>query len=197
MLLGGHSRLPGHFSSIGVSRPLGEAPRYSGLDGPAGRALIASFLDREPAGGWLSLADAEALLATHRSPLVASDRCRDLERSVGVARGIGAPVALKSDLSAPADASDIDAELLGLEGVSRGYDPAGASWNDVWSDRPAPRGARRRCAGGGLQGSRSGLRDRGRPRRSPRRPAKRLVPPATGDRCRGRRADRLLRGRRH
>ncbi len=101
-----------------LSRPLGEAPRYSGLDGPAARALIASFLDREPAGGWLSLANAEALLATHGIPLVASDRCRDLERAVEVAQGIGAPVALKADLSAPADAGDIDAELLGLEGES-------------------------------------------------------------------------------
>ena len=38
-----------------LSRPLGEPPHYPDLDGPAARAVIASFLDREPAGGWLSL----------------------------------------------------------------------------------------------------------------------------------------------
>ena len=52
-----------------LSRPLGEPPHYRDLDGPAARTVIASFLDREPAGGWLSLAEAEALLATHGIPV--------------------------------------------------------------------------------------------------------------------------------
>ena len=80
--------------------------------------MIASFLDREPAGGWLSLAEAEALLATHGIPVAASHRCRDVERAVAVAAEIGAPVALKADFAAPAHASDIDAVMLGLEGES-------------------------------------------------------------------------------
>ena len=99
-----------------LSRPLGEPPHYPDLDGPAARAVIASFLDREPAGGWLSLAEAEALLATHGIPVAASDRCQDVERAVAVAAEIGAPVALKADFAAPAHASDIDAVLLGLKG---------------------------------------------------------------------------------
>ncbi len=101
-----------------LSRPLGEAPRYSGLNGTAARALISSLLDRDPAGGWLSLGDAEALLDTHGIPVVASDRCRDLEGAVAVAQGIGGPVALKADFAAPAHAGDIDAVLLGLQGES-------------------------------------------------------------------------------
>jgi acyl-CoA synthetase (NDP forming)/GNAT superfamily N-acetyltransferase len=101
-----------------LSRPLGEPPRYPDLDGPAAQAMIASFLDREPAGGWLPLADAEALLATHGIPVAASHRCRDVERAVAVAAEIGTPVALKADFVAPAHASDIDAVLLGLEGGS-------------------------------------------------------------------------------
>ena len=80
--------------------------------------MIASFLDREPAGGWLSLPEAETLLATHGIPVVASHHCRDLERAVAVAAEIGAPVALKADFAAPAHASDIDAVMLGLEGES-------------------------------------------------------------------------------
>jgi acyl-CoA synthetase (NDP forming)/GNAT superfamily N-acetyltransferase len=101
-----------------LSRPLGEPPHYPDLDGPAARAVIAAFLQREPAGGWLSLAEAETLLATHGIPIVASHRCRDVERAVAAAADIGARVALKAHLVAPAHASDIDAVMLGLEGES-------------------------------------------------------------------------------
>jgi acyl-CoA synthetase (NDP forming)/GNAT superfamily N-acetyltransferase len=101
-----------------LSRPLGELPHYPDLDGPAARAVIASSLDRQPAGGWLSLAEGEALLATHGIPAAAAHRCRDVERAVAVAAEIGAPVALKADFVAPAHASDIDAVLLGLEDES-------------------------------------------------------------------------------
>jgi acyl-CoA synthetase (NDP forming)/ribosomal protein S18 acetylase RimI-like enzyme len=101
-----------------LSRPLGEPPRYSDLDAPAARAVISSFLDREPAGGWLTLAEAEALLATHGIPVRASHHCRDVERAVAVAAELGAPVALKADFAAPAHASDIDAVMLALDDES-------------------------------------------------------------------------------
>jgi acyl-CoA synthetase (NDP forming)/GNAT superfamily N-acetyltransferase len=99
-----------------LSRPLGEPRHYPDLEVVAARAVIASFLEREPAGGWLSLAEAEALLATHGIPVAASHHCHDLERAIAVAAEIGAPVALKADFAAPAHASDIDAVLLGLKG---------------------------------------------------------------------------------
>ncbi len=101
-----------------LSRPLGERPSYPHLDGSAARSVISSFLGGEPAGGWLSLADAEALLATHGIAVVASRRCERLERVVVAAREIGGLVALKADLAAPVDASEIDAVLLGLQGES-------------------------------------------------------------------------------
>ncbi|MGB0098176.1 MAG: acetate--CoA ligase family protein, partial [Solirubrobacteraceae bacterium] len=93
-------------------------PHYPGLDGTSARALIASFLDREPGGGWLSLADAEALLSTHGIPVALSYRCRELERALAVAQEIGGAVALKADFAAAPNASAIDAMLLGLEGES-------------------------------------------------------------------------------
>ncbi len=99
-----------------LSRPLGEAPDYPNLDSMAARALIASFLDRAPAGGWLSLAEGEALLATHGIPVYPSRRCRDVAHLVALAAEIGGAVTLKADLPAPADASDIDAVLLGVKG---------------------------------------------------------------------------------
>ncbi len=101
-----------------LSRPLGEPAHYPDLDGPAARTVIASFLERKPAGGWLSLAEAETLLATHGIQVVASQHCRDLERAVAAAAKIGAPVALKADFAAPAHASDIDAVMLALEDES-------------------------------------------------------------------------------
>ena len=99
-----------------LSRPLGEPPRYPGLDRAAARELISSFLDRETSGEWLTAANTEDLLATHGIPIVTSHHCRDIERAVAVAAEIGAPVALKADFAAPAHASDIDAVLLGAKG---------------------------------------------------------------------------------
>ena len=190
-----------------LSRPLGEPPHYPDLDGPAARAVIASFLDREPAGGWLSLAEAEALLATHGIPVAASHHCRDVERAVAVAAEIGAPVALKADFAAPAHASDIDAVMLGLEDESavrsgwreleRRVHAAGREWIGAIVQRlVAPGGAD--VLVGADQRSRSGPGAGGRPRRSPGRPwPNGCVPPAAGNRRRSRRADRLRRGRRH
>ena len=110
-----------------LSRPLGEAPQYSDLDGMSARAIVASFLDREPTGGWLSLAEAEALLAAHRIPLARSHRCPDVGRAVAIAAEIGASVTLKADFAAPADASDIDAVLLGLDGEAA----VRAGWSEL------------------------------------------------------------------
>jgi acyl-CoA synthetase (NDP forming)/GNAT superfamily N-acetyltransferase len=101
-----------------LSRPLGEPPHYRDLDGPAARAASAAFLDREPEGGWLPLAEAETLLATHGIPVAASHHCRDLEHAIAVAAEIGAAVALKADVAGPGHASDIDAVMLGLDNES-------------------------------------------------------------------------------
>ena len=128
-----------------LARPLGELPHYPDLDGPAARAVIASFLDREPAGGWLSLPEAEALLATHGIPVASSNRCQDVEQAVAAAAEIGAPVALKADFAAPAHASDIDAVLLGLKGepavrscwreLERRVQAAGREWTGATVQR--------------------------------------------------------------
>jgi acyl-CoA synthetase (NDP forming) len=98
-----------------LSRPLGEAPQYGNLDGPAAGAVVSSFLGREPTGGWASLDEAEALLITHGIPVAGSYRCHDVERAVAVAADLGDSVAMKADLTPPAQASDINAMLRGLE----------------------------------------------------------------------------------
>ena len=133
-----------------LSRPLGERPDYPGLNGTA-RELIAAFLDREPAGGWLSLADAEALLATHGIPVAASRRCGELEDAVAVAQKLGAPAALKADCAPPTHASEINAVLLGLEGeqgvrsgwaeLERRVQTAGRAWSGAIVQRLVAPGA--------------------------------------------------------
>lgn len=101
-----------------LSRPLGQRPIYDDVDVPAARGLADSGLEPDggPAGSWLPVADAEALLRSHGIIFVASVRVVDLDQAVAAAAEIGGPVALKADFPPPADAGDIDAVLLGLEG---------------------------------------------------------------------------------
>lgn len=134
-----------------LSRPLGERPHYNDLRPSAARAVISTFLDREPAGGWLTLEDAHCLLATHGIPTAASHHCRAVEQGVAVAADLGGPVVLKADLPAPAHASDIDAVLLGLQGASairsawrelqHRVRAAGQAWNGAIIQPLAPGGA--------------------------------------------------------
>ncbi|HEX8103189.1 MAG TPA: GNAT family N-acetyltransferase [Solirubrobacteraceae bacterium] len=98
-----------------LSRPLGQAPVLDGVDGDAARALAAEHLARAGAG-WAPTATARALLATHGVSLLASEPCDRVEAAVAAAERAGGPVALKAHFAPPADASDIDAVLLGLEG---------------------------------------------------------------------------------
>ena len=134
-----------------LSRPLGEPPQYAQLHEEATGAVISSFLDRDPAGGWLSRAEAHTLLATHGIPLAASHRCDELKQAVAAAAQFGGPVAMKADLDAPAHAGDIDAVLLGLEGESairsgwreltQRVQTTGHKWNGAIIQPLAPGGA--------------------------------------------------------
>jgi acyl-CoA synthetase (NDP forming)/RimJ/RimL family protein N-acetyltransferase len=110
-----------------LSRPLGQRPSFPDVDGAAARTLTASVLERAPEGGWLSLDELEALLATHGIPFVPSSRCGDLERAVSAAHGVRGPIVLKADFAAPAHASEIDAVLLGLEGETA----VRAGWSEL------------------------------------------------------------------
>jgi acyl-CoA synthetase (NDP forming) len=101
-----------------LSRPLGQRPSFPDVDVAGARALTASVLERAPAGGWLTLADLEALLTMHGIPFAPSHRCADVEQAMNAAREVAGPIALKADFAAPAHASEIDAVLLGLEGES-------------------------------------------------------------------------------
>lgn len=98
-----------------LSRPLGLPPRYEGLDGEAARGLVTARLAGD-GEGWLSISEAETLLATHGISFVPSRRCPEVGDAVRAAQGLQGPVALKADVAAPAHAGDVDAVLLGIEG---------------------------------------------------------------------------------
>jgi acyl-CoA synthetase (NDP forming) len=134
-----------------LSRPLGERPVYPDLDPQAARELIAASLEREPGGGWLSLGEAESLLASHGIPFAASRHCRDIDTAVAAALDIGAPVALKAAFLASPQASQIHVPLLGLEGdaavrsgwreLERQVRAAGREWHGAIIQRLAEPGA--------------------------------------------------------
>jgi len=134
-----------------LSRPLGEQPVYPDLDGQAARDLIASSLGREPGGGWLSLGEAESLLASHGIPFSAAQRCCDVDTAVAAALEIGGPVALKADFVAPPYARQIHVPLLGLQGeaavrsgwreLERQVRAAARRWNGAIVQRLAEPGA--------------------------------------------------------
>ena len=124
-----------------LSRPLGECPVYPDLDRQAARELIASSLEREPGGGWLSLGEAESLLASHGIPFAVSRHCHDIDTAVAAALDLGGPVALKAAFVASPRASQIHVPLLGLEGdgavrsgwreLERQMRAAGREWDGV------------------------------------------------------------------
>jgi acetate---CoA ligase (ADP-forming) len=134
-----------------LSRPLGERPHYDDLQSLPARAVISTFLGREPTGGWLTLEEGDALLGTHGIPTVASHHCRSREQAIAAAADLAGPVVLKAHLPAPAHASDIDAVLLGLEGQSairsawreaqHRVRAAGQAWNGAIIQPFAPGGA--------------------------------------------------------
>ena len=134
-----------------LSRPLGVRPDYTDVDASAARAVIAQALDRLPGGGWLSLREAQALLATHGIPVAASYRCRDLEQALAVATDIAGPVTLKADIANAQRAGGIDAVLLGLEGeatlrsgwheLERRVQTAGGHWTGAIIQRLVSPGA--------------------------------------------------------
>jgi acetate---CoA ligase (ADP-forming) len=122
-----------------LSRPLGERPTFNDLDAGAARATVATALAQTaPAGGWLPHGETEALLRSHGIPVVQSSRCASVQEAVEAADRLGRPIALKADFVPPADAGDVDAVLLGLDGevavragwveLERRVEPSGRAW---------------------------------------------------------------------
>jgi acyl-CoA synthetase (NDP forming)/RimJ/RimL family protein N-acetyltransferase len=98
-----------------LRRPLGQPPTLTGLELEAARRLVTVALKRH-GPGWLSPHAAEELLRTHGIPVEHSERCAEPDEAVCAATALEGPVVLKAQLEPPAQASDLDAVLIGLEG---------------------------------------------------------------------------------
>lgn len=97
-----------------LSRPLGERPRLSDLDPVQARRHLDRCLDRDRQ--WLTLAEGEALLATHNIELESAEWYTAVDQAVQAEARIDGPIAMKAACQAPQTSADLDAVLLGLEG---------------------------------------------------------------------------------
>jgi acyl-CoA synthetase (NDP forming)/RimJ/RimL family protein N-acetyltransferase len=95
----GAAKALGHAASYGMwrTRQQGRVPELAGIDGDKARALVATFLDTNPAGGWLPAALARDLLGCYRIPLVSTALVVSEQGAVAAAAALGGPVVLKAD----------------------------------------------------------------------------------------------------
>jgi acyl-CoA synthetase (NDP forming)/GNAT superfamily N-acetyltransferase len=95
-------------------RPQGRVPELPGLRPAEARGLLADFLGRQPAGGWLSPEQAAELLACYQIPLVASRPARSEQEAARAAAELGGRVVLKAEADGLMQKSDAGAVKLDL-----------------------------------------------------------------------------------
>jgi acyl-CoA synthetase (NDP forming)/RimJ/RimL family protein N-acetyltransferase len=98
------------------SRPADSVPEIDGIKTAEARALIASFLDRMPGGGWLPADEADRLLRCYQLPMVTSRLAATADEAAAAAAELGGAVALKAQVPGLVHKSDAGAVLLGLDG---------------------------------------------------------------------------------
>jgi len=98
------------------SRPGDTVPEIEGIKTAEARALIASFLDRMPGGGWLPVDETGQLLRCYQLPMVASWQALTADEAAAAAADLGGPVTLKAEVHGLVHKSDAGAVLLGLDG---------------------------------------------------------------------------------
>jgi acyl-CoA synthetase (NDP forming)/GNAT superfamily N-acetyltransferase len=99
-------------------------PELSGVRAEAARELIAGFLTRHQAGGWLSAAQACALLACYQIPMITTLPATTEEQARHAAARLGGRVVLKAEAGGALHKSDAGAVLLDLrtpQEVSKAY----------------------------------------------------------------------------
>jgi acyl-CoA synthetase (NDP forming)/GNAT superfamily N-acetyltransferase len=106
----------GHAASYGIwrRRQQGRVPRLPGVRGDEARALVAAFLEANPAGGWLRAALVHDLLACYQIPLVTTELARNEQEAVAAATAFGVPVVLKADADGPVHKTEAGAVKLDL-----------------------------------------------------------------------------------
>ena len=98
------------------SRPADTVPDIEGLQVAEAKALIASFLERLPGGGWLPAAEADRLLRCYQLPMAPFQLVTDADQAAAAAVELGGQVALKAEVPGLVHKSDAGAVLLDLDG---------------------------------------------------------------------------------
>jgi acyl-CoA synthetase (NDP forming)/GNAT superfamily N-acetyltransferase len=112
----GAARALGHAARYRAwrDRPQGRVPELPGLRPGEARELLAGFLARHPAGGWLPSGQAAELLACYQIPLVATRLARSEEEAAQAAAELGGRVVLKAEAEGLVHKSDAGAVKLDL-----------------------------------------------------------------------------------
>jgi acyl-CoA synthetase (NDP forming) len=98
------------------SRPADTVPDLPGLRVAEAKALIASFLEQMPGGGWLPAAEADRLLLCYQLPMAPFRLVTDADQAAAAAVEFGGQVAVKAEVPGLVHKSEAGAVLLGLTG---------------------------------------------------------------------------------
>jgi acyl-CoA synthetase (NDP forming)/GNAT superfamily N-acetyltransferase len=99
------------------ARPDGTVPEIANLRVAAARAIVSSFLERMPGGGWLSAGEADDLLRCYGIPMVEFRRADDVAAAVDAAAGLGGHVVLKAEVPGLLHKTHAGAVELDLRGA--------------------------------------------------------------------------------
>jgi acyl-CoA synthetase (NDP forming) len=97
------------------SRPADSVPELEGIKTAEAQALIATFLDGMPGGGWLPADEADQLLRCYQLPMVTYQLAVTADEAAAAAADVGGPVALKADVPGLVHKSAAGAVLLGID----------------------------------------------------------------------------------
>jgi acyl-CoA synthetase (NDP forming) len=121
------ARALGHAARYGqwLATPAGTVPELDSIRAADARALIRSFLDRLPGGGWLPPAEAGELLRCYGMPLVETRVATDSGAAARAAAELGCPVVIKANVPGllhKTDAGAVELDLRSPDDVRRAFD---------------------------------------------------------------------------
>ena len=120
------ARALAHAAGYGIwrARAPGQIPRLDDLRRDDARAIISSFLEQAPAGGWLPPGQIAQLLGCYGIAPVSAEAVTSEEAATAAAARLGGPVVLKANVPGLVHKSDVGAVQLDLHGpdeVRAGY----------------------------------------------------------------------------
>ena len=92
----------------------GQVPDLDGIDAAGARALVSAYLEVSPDGGWLTTADATALLADYQIPMVTTRTATSEAGALAAADELGGHVVLKAEVGGLVHKTDAGAVKLDL-----------------------------------------------------------------------------------